>query len=218
MNKLKSEYKNLHINENVDKAKKEAAAGKYGEAIRYLDLALTVDPNAEQPVKLKDEYNKAIQEEKIIKSAKAIQEEKNVKSANSSTNKPKAGSSDNSSNVQKSKAVQPVRGVDAIKKAFKKLGFVFDSDTTAIYDKNDIKIGLVNRGDYWQLATKTWGSKVDSLFWDCMTIILGSERAFDNLIYIDYALEMPGTTHKSSNVTTFVNDDKLVVYVYVPKE
>lgn len=116
-----------------------------------------------------------------------------------------------------------VGGVDtitpaAIKNEFEKMGFVFSSETTALYNKDSITIGLVNQGDYWQLATKTWGEEEESLFYRGMSIILGQDAAWSSLIYIDYALDMPDSVHTTPYVSTFVSDDKLVVHIFNPKE
>ena len=105
----------------------------------------------------------------------------------------------------------------AIKKEFEKMGFIFDSGTTATYKKNGITIGLVNVGEYWQLATKTWGDEEESLFYRGMTIILGQSTAWSNLIYIDQALEFPDSVFISPNVRTFISDDKLIVHIFKPK-
>lgn len=104
-----------------------------------------------------------------------------------------------------------------IKKEFEKMGFVFASDTTAFYNKDGITIGLANLGEYWQLATKTWGNDEEDLFYRGMSIILGQETAWDNLIYIDQALEYPDSVFISPNVRTFMSDDKLILHIFKPK-
>ena len=43
-----SECRNLYINENMENAKKEAVDKKYVEGIKFLDLALKIDPENEQ--------------------------------------------------------------------------------------------------------------------------------------------------------------------------
>lgn len=105
----------------------------------------------------------------------------------------------------------------AIKTEFEKMGFVFSSETTALYNKDGISIGLVNQGEYWQLAVKTWGEEEETLFYKGMSIILGQETAWNNLIYIDYALEIPNSVHTGPNVRTFVNGDTLIVHIFNPK-
>ncbi|MPM87187.1 hypothetical protein SDC9_134281 [bioreactor metagenome] len=103
----------------------------------------------------------------------------------------------------------------AVKKEFEKMGFVFSSNTTAMYNKDGISIGLVDRGGFWQLAVKSWGDKEESLFFRAMSIVLGRDEAWSNLIYIDYALEMPNSVHTSPFIKAFVsNGDTLIVYVY----
>ncbi|WP_186429199.1 cell wall-binding repeat-containing protein [Clostridium sp. BSD9I1] len=103
----------------------------------------------------------------------------------------------------------------AVKKEFEKMGFIFSSNTTAMYNKDGISIGLVDRGGFWQLAVKSWGDKEESLFFRAMSIVLGRDEAWSNLIYIDYALEMPNSVHTSPFVKAFVsNGDTLIVYVY----
>ena len=116
-----------------------------------------------------------------------------------------------------------VSGVDtitsaAIRNEFEKIGFVFSSETTALYDKDGITIGLVNQGEYWQLAVKTWAEEEESLFYRGMSIILGQDAAWSSLIYIDYALDMPDSVHTTEYVRTFVSGDKLVVHIFNPKE
>lgn len=221
--KLKSENINLYTNDNIDKAKKEVATKRYEEAIKYLDLALKVDAKNEQAVKLKDEYSKAIQEAKSTAKNVTISKSNNSITTTNSNNNTKTQikippiTSTVPPVYNSSISVSHVYGTAAIKKEFTKMGFVFSSDTTALYDKNGIKIGLVNQGEYWQVTTKTWGDTEEDLFEDCMTIILGRDLAWDNLIYIDYALEIPNSQHTSPYVKTFINNDMLVVYVYVPK-
>ena len=225
--KLKSENIKLYTNDNIDKAEKEVTTKRYEEAIKYLDLALKVDAKNEQVLKLKEEYTKAIQE--IAKEATSKAKNTTLSKSNNST------SVTNSSNNTKTQikippnlstappsynssvSVSHVSGTTAIKKEFTKMGFVFSSDIAALYDKNGIKIGIVNRGDYWQVSTKTWGDTEEDLFEDCMTIILGRDVAWDSLYLIDYALEIPNSSHQNSNVKAFINNDMLVVYVYVPK-
>jgi putative cell wall-binding protein len=101
-----------------------------------------------------------------------------------------------------------------IKNEFKKMGFVFSSDKAALYDKDGISIGLVDAGEYWQLAVKTWGEEEEGLFYRGMSIILGQDAAWSSLIYIDYALEMPNSVHTTPYVRTFVSDNKLVVHIF----
>ncbi|MBE6066889.1 MAG: cell wall-binding repeat-containing protein [Clostridium lundense] len=102
-----------------------------------------------------------------------------------------------------------------MKKEFENMGFVFSSNTTATYNKDGISVGLVDREGFWQLAVKTWGDKEESLFYRAMSIVLGRDEAWSNLIYIDYALEMPNSVHTSPFVKAFVNNgDTLIVYVY----
>lgn len=221
--KLKSEYTNLYIADNVDKAKKEAISKRYEAGIAYLNLALKLDPKAEEALKLKDEYTKAIE---------AASKAENVTSSKSNN-----VTSNTNSNTQSTQIKLPpnisigvpwytspynvpqVYGTAAIKKEFIKLGFVFTSDKTAIYNKYDMRIGLVNSGNYWQLSTSTWVNNTDDLFLDCMRVILGNEIAIDNSHYIDYALSMPNTEHSSPYVKTFTenNGNSLYLYIYVPK-
>jgi len=204
-------------------AKKEVTTKRYEEAIKYLDLALKVDAKNEQAVNLKDEYGKAIQEAKSTAKNVTISKSNNSITTTNSNNNTKTQikippiTSTVPPVYNSSISVSHVYGTAAIKKEFTKMGFVFSSDTTALYDKNGIKIGLVNQGEYWQVTTKTWGDTEEDLFEDCMTIILGRDLAWDNLIYIDYALEIPNSQHTSPYVKTFINNDMLVVYVYVPK-
>ncbi|KPU45700.1 tetratricopeptide repeat protein [Oxobacter pfennigii] len=197
---LKTEYINQYINDNVILAREKASSNKYEEAIKYLDKVLEFAPDAEEPLKLKDNYNKAIAEAKEAEKAKST-----------------ATKNSNSKNKEQTSAIKQAHSISDMKNEFQKLGFVFQSDTAALYEKNGIAIGLLNRGDCWQLATKTWGYYEESIFEDCMAIVLGRDLAWNNLIYIDYALSMPDSTHASSNVKAFVNDDKLIVYVYIPK-
>lgn len=226
--KLKFENLKLYITDNIDKAKKEASTKRYEEAIKYLDLVLKTDAKNEQALKLKDEYTKAMEE--VAKLATSKAKNSTLSKSNNSisiTNKnndsiktqikipPNVSTAPPIYNA--SIGVSHVYGTADIKKEFTKMGFVFSSDIAALYDKNGIKIGIVNRGEFWQVSTKTWGGSEQDLFEDCMSIILGRDLAWDNLIYIDYALDIPNSEHTSPYVKTFINNDMLVVYVYVPK-
>lgn len=76
------ECKNSYINDNLEKAKKEATSKKYQDAIKYLELVIKIDSKNEQALKLKDEYNKAIQKQKEEEEkARKVQEEKARKAA-----------------------------------------------------------------------------------------------------------------------------------------
>ena len=225
--KLKSEYTNLYITDNVDKAKKEANNKNYEEGIKYLTLALKVDAKAEEALKLKEEYTKAIQ---VAQEAAYKAENHNSSNSNNTTS-----NANNATGIQinlpailalnrlpgynSPSNIPHVYGAPAIKKEFIKLGFVFNSDTTAIYNKDDIRVGLVNSGEYWQLSTATWRNNVDDLFLDSMRIILGNEVAIDSFSYIDYALSMPNTVHKTPYVKTFTenNGNSIFLHIFVPK-
>ena len=100
------------------------------------------------------------------------------------------------------------------KSEFQKLGFVFQSDTTALYTKNGMEVGLVKRDGFWQLATKKWGDSYESLFESSISVIWDKYIAWDNLIYIDYALEDYGSSFKSPYIQAFGKDGKLIVYIF----
>jgi tetratricopeptide (TPR) repeat protein len=223
--KKTEESKTLYIALNIENAKNEGKASKYDSAISFLTLVLNLDSANKDAVALKDEYTKAKQaaEEKAKKEA----EEKAKKEAEEKIKKEVATQKKFDISVivpigQETLKETPyipnhVQGVGAIKQEFQKMGFVFQSDTTALYSKNGIDIGLVNRGEFWQLSIKTWGDNQEALFYNAISIIWGKDTAWSNLIYIDYALDSPDSVFKSGNVQAFVNDGKLVVYIYVPK-
>jgi hypothetical protein len=100
---------------------------------------------------------------------------------------------------------------------FAKIGFVFSSDTTAMYDKDGIQVGLLDRGDSWQVSTKVWGGDVQDIYENCITVIWGRDIAWSNLIYLDNAMEMPGSIFKSGAIQAFVQDGKLVMYIFPSK-
>jgi hypothetical protein len=102
------------------------------------------------------------------------------------------------------------------KREFEKLGFIFSSDTTALFSKNGIEIGLVKRDGFWQLATKNWGQVYEDLFYNSISVIWGRDKAWSNLKYIDNALSYQGSSFSSPNIKAFVEGDKLVVYIYLP--
>lgn len=108
-------------------------------------------------------------------------------------------------------------GIAAINSEYKKMGFVFKSDTTAIYESDGIKIGLLNRGDFYQFSTETWGDGEETLFQNCMIVILGKNEASNSFTYINYALDDPGSEYSNPYIKAFVQDGTLVVYVYIPK-
>lgn len=204
---------------NINNAKVEASDGKFETAITYLELVLALVTDNKDAASLKDEYTKAILAEKEKKEA----DEKAQKAALQA--KPKGYKPDSSIlNVPPRKFEQAtpapytpnhVQGTAAIKQEFQKMGFVFNSDTTALYSKNGIEIGLVNRGQFWQLAIKTWGNAEQGLFNNGMSIILGRDAAWSNLYLIDNALDYPDSVFKTDKVQAFVSNDSLIVHVFV---
>ena len=110
-----------------------------------------------------------------------------------------------------------VSGRDAIKKEFQKIGFVFNSDTTAMCNKDNVQIGLLDRGSLWQVSTKVWGDNIQDIYENCIAVIWGRDKAWSNLIYLDNAMEMPGSVFKSPQIQAFVQDGKLVMHIFLSK-
>jgi tetratricopeptide (TPR) repeat protein len=208
--KVKSEYTALYINTNLEQAKKEAAAAKYSEALKTLDLVLKIDPNNSEALKLKEDYNKAaiaLKEKKTTTTA--------VKKATTSVVKTNGAPPVKRPSETQRQPVSFAQGSEAVRNEFKKMGFVFSSDTTAMYSEDGIEIGIVDRGDLWQVATKVWGPDVESIFFGCVTIVRGRDTAFNTRFLLYNALDYGGV-HSVGNIKAFVNDDMLVMHIGYP--
>jgi tetratricopeptide (TPR) repeat protein len=220
--KAKTDYAASYINDNIDKAKKEASDKKYTEAIKTLDSVFAMDSNHSEAQKLKDDYNKGIQQvQKEAAAAKAAAVKVTVAAAKPSTaikiSPPPPMSTPQivpkpSPYANQRPAVSQVQGRDAIINEFKKMGFVFSSDTTAMYSKNGIELGLVDRGDLWQIATKVWGPPVEKLFSDSMTILVGKDGAHTGQFLISQVFDYGGV-HQQGSLKAFINNDMLIVHV-----
>lgn len=218
--KIKTDYAASYINDNIDKAKKEASDKKYTEAIKTLDSVFAMDSNHNEAQKLKDDYNKAIQAQKEAADKAAA-----VKVAAATAKPPTAIKISPpppmstpqivpkpSPYANQRPSVSQVQGREAIVNEFKKMGFVFSSDTTAMYSKNGIEIGLVDRGDLWQIATKVWGPPVENLFSDSMTILVGKDGAHTGQFLISQVFDYGGV-HQQGSLKAFINNDMLIVHV-----
>jgi tetratricopeptide (TPR) repeat protein len=223
--KAKSEYTASYINDNLNKAKEEASTQKYTEAIKTLDNVFALDANHSEAQRLKEDYNKAILSQKEALATKEA-------AAKASAAAPKTSSAPKTSGTAPQPAIKiaprpslfdspqrvavsQVQGQAAIINEFKKMGFVFSSDTTAMYSKNGIDIGLVDRGDLWQIATKVWGSDVEDLFTDCMTILVGKDGAHTGQFLISQVFDY-GQSHQQGSLKAFINNGMLVIHVTKP--
>lgn len=148
-----NECKNLYTNDNLEKAKKESANKKYQEAIKYLDLVIKVDSKNDEALKLKNEYNKAIQkykeeEEKARRVAEEVKKTETKKAEEDKKNeKSKQYTSGNSSEKES------IETKDGVLRIVKEDGswatyslFIYNSPT--IMEFRAIRLGLVPDCDY----------------------------------------------------------------------
>lgn len=231
---------NLYITDNINGAKAEGGNKNYDKAITYLDTILKFDQSNKDAIDLKDSYNKEIQKIKDEEAKKKSEEEAKQKAEEEAKKKAEQKALEEAKKKseetkKKDEKAPPIlikppipfqesqttggpvtqaHGRDAIKKEFEKIGFVFNSDTTAMYDKDGIRVGLLDRGNSWQVNTEVWGSSVQDIYEKCITVIWGGDTAWSNLIYIDYALESPGSTFKTGSIQAFVQDGILVMYIF----
>lgn len=221
--KAKSEYTASYIKDNLDKASKEASAQNYTEAIKTLDSVFAIDANHSEAQKVKEDYKKAILAQKEARAAKAAAAKASTTAAKASsapkttaaapqlppiTIQPRASFYD----VPQRPKVSYVQEEAAVINEFKKMGFVFSSDTTAMYNQNGIDIGLSRRGDLWQIATKVWNSDVRDLFTDSMTILVGADVAHNGQFLISQVFDYGGV-HEQGIIKAFINKDMLVMHV-----
>ncbi|MCM1989579.1 tetratricopeptide repeat protein [Oceanirhabdus seepicola] len=232
--KLKAELEMLYKDQHIYLAKKEAESKNYEEAIKHLDIILEFDDKYERAIELKPEYEEAIEKEKAAAKAKEEAQAKQAAQKNKVTSEKDTSSKESSGvnyqemldkalgretlSIPPYKDIYPVHGHEAIKQELKNLGFSFDSNETAMFEQGKIKIGIVKSGDSWQLATKRWGRNEETVFWRVMSIIWGREIADSNRIYIDYALSMPGSSHKSPYIIAFIAENALRVRVFTTKQ
>ncbi|WP_409271344.1 hypothetical protein V1499_18045 [Neobacillus sp. SCS-31] len=107
--------------------------------------------------------------------------------------------------------------IDKYKQDFQKMGFKFNSDTTAVYTYGGMSIGLLNRGTYWQLRSDNWNGHYYTMFKKSIAVVWGADIAFSSMKYLEYAIGRPDTGYSTSYIKTFVSGDSLVVYVYMPR-
>ncbi|WP_059173490.1 hypothetical protein [Bacillus sp. FJAT-27445] len=107
--------------------------------------------------------------------------------------------------------------IEKFKRDFQKLGFKFNSDTTAVYTGVGMTVGLLNRGTYWQLRSNNFNSNYYSIFKKSIAVVWGEDIAWKSMKYLDYAIIMPDNAYTTPNIRTFVTDDTLVVYIYMPR-
>lgn len=94
------------------------------------------------------------------------------------------------------------------------MGFIFTGDT-AVYTGDDYKVFLTYEDEVLQMATEYWGRDVERIFVQGMTIIMGREAANDHVFYIDRALSIPNSVHKSDYMQAFTQDGALFVHLYL---
>jgi tetratricopeptide (TPR) repeat protein len=218
--KAKADYAASYISDSLNKAKKEASDKRYAEAIKTLDSVFAMDSSHSEAQKLKADYNKAIQTQKDEAAAKAAAVKVTAAAKPSTASKTSAPAPQlppgiipkPNPYITQRPAVSQVQGRDAIVNEFKKMGFVFSSNTTAMYSKNGIDIGLLDRGDLWQIATKVWGADVEDLFSDSMTILVGKDGADTGQFLINQVFDYDGV-HQQGNVKAFINNNMLIVHI-----
>jgi hypothetical protein len=235
------EAKSLYITLNIENAKSEAKSNNYDSAINYLALVLALDADNKDASTLKDEYIKA-KEAAALKAkqeaeAKAKQEaeakarrEAEAKAKQQAADKakketvPKFDVPPRIGSPQAEYVPKQVSGAEAIKSEFKKVGFIFQSDIKATYNKNGASVILEyiedggGKGSCWALSTNTWnyGYEEEEVIVKAMIIILGRERASNNLSYIHYALTS-SDSYETPDMKALVYSSKLYVFVYIPK-
>jgi tetratricopeptide (TPR) repeat protein len=219
---------NLYITDNINNAKADAINKNYDKAITFLNIVLEFEQGNKDAADLKDSYNKEIQKIKDEEARKKAEEEARQKAEEAkkkaaevpTTSKPKTTSTSTAKTTPTSTPkttsviITQAHERDAIKKEFEKIGFVFSTDTTAMYNKNGIQVGLLDRGSSWQVSTRAWGEATEDIYRNCITVIWGKDIAWGNLIYLDYALDSPGSVFKSGNIQAFDQDGKLVMYIF----
>ncbi|RDU37033.1 hypothetical protein DRW41_10110 [Neobacillus piezotolerans] len=107
--------------------------------------------------------------------------------------------------------------MDKYKSGFQKMGFKFNSDTTAVYTYGGMSVGLLNRGTYWQLRSDNWNGNYWTMFKKSIAVVWGADIAFSSMKYLDYAIGYPHTAYSTQNIKTFVSGESLVVYLYMPR-
>jgi tetratricopeptide (TPR) repeat protein len=235
------ESKSLYISSNIENAKNEANTSNYDSALNYLALALNLDAANKDASTLKDEYIKAKEaaelKAKQDAEAKAKQEaevkakqEAEAKANKAAAEKPKKDTVVNIGKIppilqpRSSYVPTQVSGQDAIKNEFKKMGFVFQSDTLASYTKDGRYVSLEyvqdggEKGSCWAVYTSEYfyGNIEEQLVANAMTVILGREKSSYNLTYVHYALGS-GQSFETPNIKSRIYDQKLYVFIYLPK-